>query len=182
MSLCFAESCLRHRHWQLERALGVSNRLAVSPCCRQWHVRRSSRPVDVAAGGTEVGSGLQALEVSAVGCRQRQDEGAATSDTTVAGSEGNIGLQTGVGSRRLFPETQHLHMSVRCRHSCRIWAAGNDRIEGLSLGTRQLLALRVAIEELAGAEALAKLVLIIHTSDEQEAALLQELKLHKLHG
>ena len=79
-------------------------------------------------------------------------------------------------------KTQNLHRSVRCRHSRWFWAAGNDRIEGLSLGTRQLLALRVAIEELAGAEALAKLVLIIHTSDEQEAALLQELKLHKLHG
>eukprot|EP00891_Asterochloris_glomerata_P007584 jgi/Astpho2/7584/fgenesh1_pg.00115_%23_25_t len=68
------------------------------------------------------------------------------------------------------------------RAACPNRLPGNDRIEGLSLGTRQLLALRVAIEELAGAEALAKLVLIIHTSDEQEAALLQELKLNKLHG
>lgn len=63
----------------------------------------------------------------------------------------------------------------------RLLATG-ERIDGLSLGGRQLLALRLAVEKLAGSEAVSKMTVLLHLAEEMEEPVLAELRAHNLYG
>ncbi|KAL0038273.1 hypothetical protein WJX77_000069 [Trebouxia sp. C0004] len=60
--------------------------------------------------------------------------------------------------------------------------ATSERIDGLSIGARQLLALRLAVEKLAGAEAVAKMTVLLHLAEEMEEPVLADLRAHNLYG
>jgi hypothetical protein len=60
--------------------------------------------------------------------------------------------------------------------------ATSERIDGLSIGGRQLLALRLAVEKLAGPEAVAKMTLLLHLAEEMEEPVLADLRAHNLYG
>ena len=63
----------------------------------------------------------------------------------------------------------------------RLLATG-ERIDGLSIGGRQLLALRLAVEKLAGAEAVSKMTVLLHLAEEMEEPVLADLRAHNLYG
>lgn len=60
--------------------------------------------------------------------------------------------------------------------------ATSERIDGLSIGGRQLLALRLAVEKLAGPEAVGKMTLLLHLAEEMEEPVLADLRAHNLYG
>ena len=60
--------------------------------------------------------------------------------------------------------------------------ASGERIDGLSVGGRQLMALRLAVEKLAGAEAVGKLTVLLHLAEEMEEPVLADLRAHNLYG
>ena len=63
----------------------------------------------------------------------------------------------------------------------RLLATG-ERIDGLSIGGRQLLALRLAVEKLAGSEAVSKMTVLLHLAEEMEEPVLADLRAHNLYG
>ena len=60
--------------------------------------------------------------------------------------------------------------------------ASGERIDGLTIGGRQLLALRQAVEKLAGPEAVAKMPLLLHLAEEMEEPVLADLRARNLYG
>ena len=73
--------------------------------------------------------------------------------------------------------------AVQVRWCCpnRLLATG-ERIDGLTIGGRQLLALRQAVEKLAGPEAVAKMPLLLHVAEEMEEPVLADLRARNLYG
>ncbi|GIL55497.1 hypothetical protein Vafri_11071, partial [Volvox africanus] len=61
-------------------------------------------------------------------------------------------------------------------------AAVADRVRSVHLGPRLLMALVVAVEALAGPEAVAKLVVVLHINDSQQAEVVRELRFRKYCG
>lgn len=72
-------------------------------------------------------------------------------------------------------------MQVRWCCPNRLLATG-ERIDGLSIGGRQLLALRLAVEKLAGSEAVGKMTVLLHLAEEMEEPVLADLRAHNLYG
>ncbi len=54
--------------------------------------------------------------------------------------------------------------------------ASLEHVEGVTMGARMLLSLVGAVEELAGVEAVAKLHVVLHCNDEQEEAVVADLR------
>ncbi|KAL3141324.1 hypothetical protein ABBQ32_004910 [Trebouxia sp. C0010 RCD-2024] len=77
--------------------------------------------------------------------------------------------------------TQETWDMVRWCCPNRLLATG-ERIDGLSIGGRQLLALRLAVEKLAGSEAVGKMTLLLHLAEEMEEPVLADLRAHNLYG
>ncbi|GLI60502.1 hypothetical protein VaNZ11_002665 [Volvox africanus] len=61
-------------------------------------------------------------------------------------------------------------------------AAVADRVRAVHLGPRLLMALVLAVEALAGPEAVAKLVVVLHINDSQQAEVVRELRFRKYCG
>lgn len=76
-----------------------------------------------------------------------------------------------------------MYLLLQVRWCCpnRLLATG-ERIDGLSLGGRQLLALRLAVEKLAGSEAVSKMTVLLHLAEEMEEPVLADLRAHNLYG
>lgn len=72
-------------------------------------------------------------------------------------------------------------MQVRWCCPNRLLASG-ERIDGLSIGGRQLMALRLSVEKLAGIEAVGKVTVLLHVAEDMEEPVLADLRAHHLYG